>query len=143
MYINVMKINMVRKFSRFLSKYKMHRVIKGMFKHSAGKWLTTLRTLSTLFFCSQCFESEFGCVDGQCIQQQYRCNEIYDCRDKSDEKNCKMVIIDKDIYRKEFPPFKGHGDKTVVAINLTIYSLGSIQESGMTFTVKFKISLRW
>jgi hypothetical protein len=54
-----------------------------------------------------------------------------------------MVVVDKDIYRKEFPPFQGRGNKTEVSINMTINSLGSIQETAMTMVANFFIQLEW
>jgi hypothetical protein len=54
-----------------------------------------------------------------------------------------MVVVDKDIYRKEFPPFQGRGNKTEVSINITINSLGSIQETAMTMVANFFIQLEW
>lgn len=35
-----------------------------------------------------CRKEEFTCGDNQCIEEQYRCNKIKDCRDGSDEVNC-------------------------------------------------------
>lgn len=35
-----------------------------------------------------CFSNEFQCRDGGCVKSEYRCDNITDCRDQSDEWNC-------------------------------------------------------
>ena len=54
---------------------------------------------------SGCADDEFTCDDGQCIQMRDRCDQILDCRDKSDEQNCKIIIL-KDGYNNAIPPFR-------------------------------------
>jgi hypothetical protein len=37
----------------------------------------------------KCLPEEFECLaDGQCISGDHRCDNLYDCRDFSDEQNC-------------------------------------------------------
>ena len=48
-------------------------------------------------------EGEFTCDDGQCVKMEERCDQVPDCRDQSDEKNCQLVILNDD-YDKNFPP---------------------------------------
>lgn len=36
-----------------------------------------------------CMVNEFRCNDGSCIQAAYRCDNVSDCVDKSDELNCR------------------------------------------------------
>lgn len=45
--------------------------------------------------CSEnkCSDKEFRCLNGQCIDSVYRCNEKSNCYDGSDEKNCCMYIL--------------------------------------------------
>lgn len=37
---------------------------------------------------SVCFSNEFQCRDGGCVKSEYRCDNINDCKDQSDELNC-------------------------------------------------------
>jgi hypothetical protein len=72
-----------------------------------------------------------------------RCDSASDCNDYFDEINCNMVIIDKQLYRKEFPPIQRDDSKTEVKVNATIFSVGSFNEIEMTFKMKFSIGLLW
>lgn len=40
-----------------------------------------------------CGPNEFMCNNGQCIDKAYRCDSIKDCDDKSDELNCRGVLM--------------------------------------------------
>ena len=53
---------------------------------------------------SGCSDDSFTCDDGQCIDINNRCDQVIDCRDKSDEMNCKLLVLE-DGYNKDIPPF--------------------------------------
>ena len=40
---------------------------------------------------SACYENQFTCADGTCIPHEYRCDNKQDCKDVSDEKQCKII----------------------------------------------------
>ena len=42
--------------------------------------------------CDQ--DSEFTCDDGQCVNMVDRCDQVQDCRDKSDETNCQLLVVE-------------------------------------------------
>ena len=53
---------------------------------------------------SGCGEDEFTCSDGQCINIARRCDQIVHCRDKSDEEDCELLVLEKG-YKKNIIPF--------------------------------------
>ena len=53
---------------------------------------------------SGCNDNEFTCSDGQCINIKSRCDQKINCRDKSDEQDCRLLILE-DGYNKVVPPF--------------------------------------
>ena len=40
-----------------------------------------------------CLSYEFTCDNGRCKPQSYRCDQIDDCGDNSDEKGCGMYML--------------------------------------------------
>ena len=68
------------------------------------------RPYNETFKLSGCLEDEFTCADGQCINIDNRCDQIINCRDKSDEQDCQLLVLDHG-YNKYIPPF------TLVTIN--------------------------
>ena len=65
-------------------------------KYSVFRWSPNVFEANVqLFIYFQCNETEFGCKDGSCLPDASRCNEVFDCNGKFDEKNCDMVVVDK------------------------------------------------
>jgi hypothetical protein len=64
----------------------------------------------------QCNDTEFGCFDGTCVDLSKRCDEVDDCDDGSDEKQCDLIVIDPDRYRKEYPPISSSLVPTVIDV---------------------------
>ncbi len=95
----------------------------------------------TIYF--KCVEGEFGCANGTCISMSKRCNGASDCQDNFDETHCKTVVIDKQLYNKEFPPLKEDESKTEIIISVSISSIEGFNEIEMTFRIKFELCLMW
>ena len=85
-----------------------------LFKLTKNMKAAIFKTLREL--CFQCDESEFGCFDGSCIMLSKVCDEIDDCDDGSDEKNCNIFVIDPEKYRKEYPPRQAGSKQTSIMI---------------------------
>ena len=74
---------------------------------------------------SACKDSEFTCGDGLCIDIDGRCNGVINCKDKTDEMECRVVQIDSG-YNKLLTPPPGEGNEKVpVMIDMTIISFRS------------------
>ena len=83
------------------------------------------------------------CIDGTCITMSKRCNGASDCMDSFDETNCKTVVINKQLYNKEFPPLKEDESKTEIMINISISSIEGFNEIDMAFRIKFELCIMW
>ena len=94
-----------------------------------------------------CLEEEFTCHDGQCISMRGRCNQVIDCRDKSDESECKLIVLDES-YNKNVAPFivnETTKDIKQAAVNISINlrDVIDISEQSHKITFKFAIYLVW
>ena len=90
---------------------------------------------------SQCYPNKFTCGSGHCISLEDRCSIAYDCKDQTDEKNCRKIKI-KDDYAKEIFPIETN-EPFIVYINISINSLPDISTTDGKFTVDFFLNLRW
>ena len=95
-----------------------------------------------------CKKCEFTCDDGQCIPMEKRCDQEPQCKDESDERNCKILVLQHG-YNKEVPPIVTTGKKTQekellpVRVSLTLQKVIAIEEDDYSISFKFKISLMW
>ena len=63
---------------------------------------------------------QFTCDDGQCVSMEQRCNQLPECRDYSDEKNCSVLVLSEG-YNKNVPPiFVDNGTKKKVNVYVSI-----------------------
>ena len=70
-----------------------------------------------------------------------RCDGLFDCLDKSDEYQCNKVLINKEMYVKEIPPFR-HGTSVKIHVSIYLLSISKI-ELPSTFNAKIKLVLNW
>ena len=74
------------------------------------------KTSAEILQLSGCEEEQFTCDDGKCLEMSQRCNNIEDCDDVSDEKNCRTVYIDPEKYLKSKPPPSNEDDAKLPVI---------------------------
>ena len=84
----------------------------------------------------------FTCDDGQCVTTEQRCNQLPECRDHSDEKNCKILNLG-DGYNKNIPPFSV--EEMIVSVNVSIdlLKLVDIDEADYSIEIQYSIFLKW
>ena len=79
---------------------------------------------------------------------QLRCDQIINCRDKSDEEDCSMLVIENS-YNKKVAPFStvSETDLTIVAVpvNITMVLMNIIEIAEVQHIIglKFGIMLEW
>lgn len=67
-----------------------------------------------------------------------RCDQKADCDDVSDEKGCKILVLDEENYLKENPPSNAQ-----VKIRIELLKILEIGEVEMLLRTKFALSLEW
>merc|ERR1711894_295156 len=104
---DVTAVSRATKLSYFLGKHTW-TISNDDYECDEGKPYTTMLKLTG---CKE--EGEFTCDDGQCIEMEERCNQLPNCRDKSDERNCTILLLE-DGYNKNIPPISGGAGNSVV-----------------------------
>ena len=89
---------------------------------------------------SGCQEGNFTCDDGQCLSMDQRCNQMLDCRDKSDERNCNILVLE-DGYNKHVPPINAIDPAANVSVSMIVMKLVDIDEDDYSIEIQFEIVL--
>ena len=76
-----------------------------------------------------------------------RCDQIIDCKDESDEDNCKLIVFKKS-YKKKVPPITiDTEDKTItpvmVNVSTSLMNVLAISEFSHTIELKLGITIKW
>ena len=74
---------------------------------------------------------------------QNRCDEVKDCEDATDERNCTLLQIDNDLYRKEYPSIVKNKMVTPIYVTLAIQNIDKLEEMTMIFSAKVHVQLKW
>ena len=95
-----------------------------------------------------CKMGEFTCDDGQCVAMNQRCNQLPNCRDKSDEIGCKILTLEYG-YNQRVPPIgqislnDGSVTPVPVRISLVLLKVVDIEEEDHSIELQFQITLEW
>ena len=75
-----------------------------------------------------------------------RCDQIIQCKDKSDESNCQLLVFDSS-YNNKVAPFTINTDKSVdpvkVNVSTSLMNVLAISEFSHTIDLKLGITLEW
>ena len=91
-------------------------------------------------------DGDFTCNDGQCVTMEERCNQIPNCRDESDEVDCKLLFLEP-TYNKKVPPIIPTGENNFievqVGISINLLKIVSMEEVQHKISLQFEITLEW
>ena len=106
-------------------------------------------TTETKLKLTGCKNWDYTCDDGQCVQMKQRCDQVPDCEDRSDEKDCQMIELNEG-YNKVVPPFitkSSAGDIQIlpaeVNVSMEVFRVMSLDEVDNTIDLKFEIKMEW
>ena len=95
-----------------------------------------------ILLLSTCKNGQFSCDDGECINIVDRCDGVTNCKDFSDERACRLVNVDPEMYLKDkTPPSKS----TTLPVELSsqVWVILDIQEVSQFIELQFQLSLTW
>ena len=93
-------------------------------------------------------EAEFTCNDGQCVSMEKRCDQLPDCKDRSDEKGCQLFSLVEG-YNKVVSPFArvSYLNDTIVPVSINVsinlLKMMGINERENSIDLQFEITLEW
>jgi hypothetical protein len=106
------------------------------------------RPYTTQLKLTGCREGQFTCDDGQCINITKRCDQTPNCRDKSDEEGCKLLVLQRS-YKKLIPPISTVSpvNDTIVPahvnVSIVLLKIVKMEETDHKIDMQFEINLEW
>ena len=88
----------------------------------------------------------FCCQDGHCIPSRFVCNNLPDCREEEDEKNCSFLFFDKFGYDPKRPPIdyrNGQVKLPNLEATFTVIQILDINEGDSIFDLHFQLQIQW
>ena len=68
--------------------------------------------------------------------------QLPDCRDKSDEEECRLLVLEKG-YNRNIPPITSIKPKVEVNVSVTLMKIVEIEERDHSIHLQFQITLEW
>nr|XP_040575575.1 uncharacterized protein LOC121124488 [Lepeophtheirus salmonis] len=92
---------------------------------------------------TKCGENQFSCNELKCIPLSSVCNDLKDCADAEDEKEC--TTIETLAYRKDFPPHTLENKKGTIPVHIQFHliSINKIDEPSGELEIRYFIQLHW
>ena len=103
---------------------------------------------TTFLKLTGCLEGYFTCDDGECVRMEQRCDQLPDCVDKSDERRCKLLVLEEG-YNNRVPPItaKSALDRSIVpvpvGVSIVLLEVVSIDEVDHSIQLQFEVILTW
>lgn len=91
-----------------------------------------------------CRTSEFSCENGECIPITQRCDDVVDCKDATDEKECNVIRKPKGYDIMYVPPLRaGEAIPAPIGYHLDVYNLGRITTDEGRARVDLGLTMTW
>ncbi|XP_064084504.1 uncharacterized protein LOC135200106 isoform X2 [Macrobrachium nipponense] len=92
---------------------------------------------------SACYDWEYSCNDGSCVNLSQRCDQRVDCPDNSDEVGCERLWKPVDYLGALPPPGTQPGSALLLNASLGIHGFSKINIRDMKLIVDFTMRIGW
>ena len=92
---------------------------------------------------STCKPDQFMCNDGECIPIEKRCDDLYNCFDRSDESNCNLLKIPEGYRQQFFPPPSENVNHLLIDVYFNVFRIISVDSINNAFTIEFFVHFLW
>ena len=92
---------------------------------------------------SSCDAGQFMCDNGECIPIENKCDEFFDCFDKSDENDCKLIRFPNGYRSQFFPPSFGQSSVLSIDVKLDVLRIVKVDDINNAFTIEFLVFFSW
>ncbi|KAK7027879.1 hypothetical protein SK128_012579 [Halocaridina rubra] len=101
-----------------------------------------LKNSSHMLSLTACYDWEYSCGDGTCVNLTQRCDLRVDCPDNTDETACGRLIKPED-YLDALPPPSIKPGPLEVNINISIRGFSEIDIRDMKLVIDFTLVMSW
>ena len=98
---------------------------------------------NTILSLTSCHADQFTCDDGLCVPLQDRCDGQPECKDSTDEINCKVIETDQSYNKFLSPPPQSGYQKLHVYVSIKMHTLSSFDPIHSNYESKFSVNLKW
>lgn len=108
------------------------------------RW-TKMDTYATILLSlASCKTWHFACSDGTCIEMHQRCNDVFDCFDRSDENDC-TILKKKTTYNAKNvpPPVEEEIVPSPLLYHAEVYNLNDITTHKGEASMDVGITMQW
>jgi hypothetical protein len=111
--------------------------------HNDSKLCSETETYTTRLKLTGCADDEFTCDDATCVPMAVRCDAKGDCKDGSDEANCKTVVTSVGYNRFNVPPPGGMDDKLKMSFGIDLRKIVKINAKQGSLIIKMRFVRSW
>ena len=92
---------------------------------------------------TSCSSHQFTCNDGLCIDLERRCDGKTDCKDFTDEMDCRVIEFDSSYNKFLSPPVEAGQTKLSVLTSVSLHSVSSLDPILASYEAEFTVTLQW
>ena len=111
--------------------------------HNDSRSCSLTSPYTSLLSLTGCSRAEAMCGDWSCVALAAWCDTRLDCRDRTDEAECSILMPDPGYDQDMVPVVEGTMEKLAVNMSINIKNILRIDEVGKSITIQFQLVRHW